>query len=129
MIKKPISILTLISIISAASLYIIINKFEPCVGYSAASFCSEVNTGSLIFLQANLFLFTTSFLSLCMYLIRSIASINLARSLGSSIRQSILISVFLQFAMTAKFLGILEIWNSVLVFAILATIDSLFQQR
>ncbi len=125
MLKKPISILALIGLISAASLFIIVSRFEPCVGYSAATFCSEINTGSLVFLQFNLFLFTTSLLGLCMYLVRSINSINLGRSLGSSIRQSILISVFLQFALTAKIIGILEIWNSVLVFAILVTIDSI----
>lgn len=125
MLKKPISILALITLISASTLFLIVTKFEPCLGYSAVSFCSQVNTGSLVFLQANLFLFSTSLLSLCMYLVRSISSINLRRSLGSSIRQACLLSIFLQFALTAKILGILEIWNSVLVFAILVTIDSI----
>lgn len=125
MLKKPISILGLITAISVSSLFIIVSKFEPCVGYSAVSFCSEINTGSLVFLQSNIFLFTTSMVSLILYVFRSFSSINLSKTLAASLRQGVLFALFVQFLMISQIFGLLEIWNTVLVFAILATIDSI----
>ncbi len=123
MLRKPITLLLSTTLISLASLVTIIKQFEPCNSYSATSFCGSVNSGSITFLQTNLFLFTLSLFTLILYLLKLINRNPQSNIIKGSFRQSFLLSILIQFAMTSSVFGILYYWNLTLVACILFTIE------
>ena len=123
MFKRPITTLATISVISLSSLIIILKKFEPCVSYKANSFCGDINTGSIVFFQTNLFLFSLSLVALLLYLLKNTHTNNLEQNVKSSVRQSFLISIYLQFILTSLTFDILYSWNAIISAAILLTIE------
>lgn len=128
MFKRPITFLLATTAISFASLFTIFQKFEPCNSYSASNFCGTLNSGSIILLQTNLFLFTLSLFSLILYLIKILKNNVNSNILTSSFRQAFLLSVLIQFTLTTTIFDILYIWNIAIVACILLTIEVISQK-
>ena len=129
MLKKPITYLSAISLVSLAGLLTMIHKFEPCDGYSAANFCANLNTQIIAIFQVNLFIFSISLVSLLIYLFKILKYKNYYSALGSSLRQGILIAIFIQYILTSKILGIIENWNIGLMLLILMTVELIFKEK
>lgn len=128
MFKRPITFLLATTAISLVSLVTIFQKFEPCNSYSANSFCGALNSGSIILLQSNLFLFTLSLFTLVLYLFRIIRSNINSNTIKVSFRQAFLLSTLIQFALTTTIFDILYIWNISIVACILITIEIISQK-
>jgi len=123
MFKRPITFLLTTTIVSLTSLITLIQKFEPCNSYSASNFCGTINSGSIILLQSNLFLFTLSLFTLILYLVKILKSNASSNKIKNSFRQSFLISVLIQFTLTTTIFDILYLWNLLIVTGILLTIE------
>jgi hypothetical protein len=129
--KKLIPQLIIFAIISWTCLALVILKLEPCLVYSAKTFCEKVSSLGMIMFYISLFFALTSTFSLIGFLSRIYFNNNeiFASHFNVAIRQGILLSICLITCTILLTANILKWWNTIIIFALIIFIEFYFINR
>lgn len=126
--KKLILYTTLFNIISWASLVLIIYKIEPCLTYSATTFCEEPAIPAIILLYSSLFFALTSTFTIIGYIARIYLHNNeiFAFHFNSSLRQALLLSICILSCLVLFTFHILNWVSTAVIFGLVILIELYF---
>lgn len=129
--KKYYLPILLILLASGISLSLIITRLTPCTEYGSSSVCSSSSYLNISFFYLSSFFFLTSFLSLINFTFRQhfFAKEELNHHYNTSLRQGILLSLFINLNISFLQLGILKWWTSLLLLILTVLTEFLFLQK
>lgn len=126
--KKLLTPILIFSVISWTCLILVILRMEPCLAYSATTFCQNVSSLGLGLFYSSLFLALTSSFTLIGYLARIYFNNNevFASHFNLSLRQAILLSICIISCIILLTIGILKWWTTIIVFGLVLLIEFYF---
>lgn len=126
--KKLLTPIIIFTVISWTCLSLVILRLEPCIVYSATTFCQKVSSLGLILFYSSLFFALTSSFTLIGYLSRIHFNNNeiFASHFNLSLRQAILLSTCIIACIILLTLGILKWWTTIMVFGLTLLIEFYF---
>ena len=116
---------------SGISLALIVTRLSPCLEYGSNSLCNFTSYLNLSFFYLSSFLLLTSIFTLVNFFFRNsfFSKDEINHHFNVSLRQGLLLSIFINICISFLQLQILKWWTSLLLLILIVLTEFLFLQR